>query len=111
MTAAVTALVAAIFLGVVGQLLLKSGAGAPTFSAQLLSPQTIAGLSLFVFCALAYIYAIRTLPLSVALPSVSLSYVLVTFAAYWLYDEPLHATKLVGVALICLGVLLLGRTA
>jgi small multidrug resistance pump len=105
------ALAAAILFGVGAQTLLKSGAGGNTLLAQILAPQSIIGLALYAVAAICYMYALRQIPVSVAFPSVSLSYVLVAGAAYWFFDEPLGWSKLAGVALICAGVLLVARQA
>jgi small multidrug resistance pump len=103
------ALTASILLGVVGQTLLKSGASGDTFLSQLLAPQSIIGLFLYGVAGIGYMYALRKIPVSVAFPSVSLSYVLVVGAAYWFLDEPLGWSKLTGVGLICAGVLLVAQ--
>lgn len=107
----VAALAASIVLGTTGQLLLKSAAAEGTFAGQLLSVASIVGLAFFGGSAFCYMYAIRKIPISVALPSVSLSYVLIAFAAHWLYGEPLDAPKLAGIALIVAGVILVARQA
>jgi small multidrug resistance pump len=105
------ALAAAILFGVWAQTLLKSGANGNTFLAQISAPQSIVGLALYAVAAIGYMYALRKIPVSVAFPSVSLSYVLVAGAAYWFLDEPLGWSKLAGIALICAGVLLVVRQA
>jgi drug/metabolite transporter (DMT)-like permease len=105
------ALAVSILFGAVGQILLKSGASGDTFVAQFLAPHSIIGLALYFTSALFYMYALRNLPVSIAFPSVSLSYILVAGAAYWLYDEPLGWSKLAGITLICAGVYLVARQA
>jgi small multidrug resistance pump len=111
MTLFYLALAVAILFGVVAQILLKSGADGYTLLAQLLAPQSVIGLALYAVAAICYMYALRKIPVSVAFPSGSLSYVLVAGAAYWLFDEPLGCSKLAGVALICAGVFLVARQA
>ncbi|HEX6957238.1 MAG TPA: SMR family transporter [Ferrovibrio sp.] len=105
------ALAAGILLGVVGQLLLKAGAGGETLLQQFLAPQSVIGLALYFIAAVCYMLALRKIPVSVAFPSVSLSYVLVALLAFWLYGEALSPSKLAGIALICVGVILVTRTA
>lgn len=111
MTPYITALVIGILLGVVGQILLKAGASGETLLKQFLSPQSILGLGLYFAAALCYMYALRKLPVSVAFPSVSLSYVIVAFLAYWTMGESLGPLKLAGIALIVGGVFLITRQA
>ena len=58
-----------------GQTLLKAGASAPDFLAQLLDLRTIVGLGLYGGAAILYIVALRRIPMSVALPCTAASYV------------------------------------
>lgn len=111
MTLSYVVLGCAILLGVVGQLLLKAGAAGDNLVGQLLAPQSILGLAFYFAAALCYMFALRKIPVSVAFPSVSLSYVLVVVAAYWFRDEPLGWDKLAGVLLICSGVFLIAHQA
>jgi len=103
------ALGAAILCGVVGQILLKQGAGAADFVSQLFRPSTIVGLGFYALAALLYIVALRKIPVSVAFPSVSLSYVVVAVAGHFLWNEPFGLTQIAGLALICGGVLVLSQ--
>ena len=66
-----------ILAGIGGQLLLKAGADAPDFVSQVLRPSTLCGLALYGSAAFLYIVALRKIPVSVAFPSVSLSYAIV----------------------------------
>ncbi len=100
---------AAILCGVVGQLLLKQGASAPDLLAQLLRPSTVVGLGFYAVAALLYIIALRKIPVSIAFPSVSLSYVVVALAGHFLWSEPFTWVHVGGLALICGGVLILSQ--
>ena len=75
MTAYWAVLAAAIVISMAGQTLLKSGAGAADFIAQLLDWHTILGLALYGGSAMLYIVALRRIPMSVALPCTAISYV------------------------------------
>ena len=85
------ALAAAILIGVVGQLLLKTGAErtADGVLAQFLDPFTLGGLTAYGLGAIFYILAIKRIPVSIAFPSVAISYVLVAIAAHLLWQEAL----------------------
>ena len=103
-----TSLVVAILVGVAGQITLKSAAeGAPTVIAQFLNPLTIIGLGVYLISALCYILALKKIPVSIAFPSVSVSYVVVAVVAHVLWNEPLGWPQLAGILLIGSGVLLI----
>lgn len=105
-----SALFAGIVFGVAGQLLLKAGATRATdIVGQFLHPLTIVGLGVYVFAALCYIVAIKRIPLSLAFPTVSLSYIIVTVAAHFLWNEHLGPPQFAGMALIAGGILLLHK--
>jgi small multidrug resistance pump len=101
------ALALAITTSMVGQTLLKAGAGTPTFIEQLFDIRTMAGLALYGGSALLYIVALRKIPMSVALPCTAASYVVAALIGHYAFAEPLGAPKVAGIAMICLGVLML----
>jgi multidrug transporter EmrE-like cation transporter len=101
------ALAVAITTSMVGQTLLKAGAGAPDFVAQLFDTRTIIGLALYGGSALLYIIALRRIPMSVALPCTAVSYVVAALIGHYGFAEPLGIPKITGIAMICLGVLML----
>src|SRR5258708_35940036 len=80
MTICYVALGSGIMTGIVGQMLLKAGADAPDFVSQVLRPSTLCGLALYGSAAFLYLVALRKIPVSVAFPSVSLSYAVVAGA-------------------------------
>jgi drug/metabolite transporter (DMT)-like permease len=103
-----TSLVVAILVGVAGQITLKSAAeGATTVIAQFLNPLTIIGLGVYLISALCYILALKKIPVSIAFPSVSVSYIVVAVVAHVLWNEPLGWPQLAGILLIGSGVLLI----
>ncbi|MEO8558641.1 MAG: EamA family transporter [Rhodospirillales bacterium] len=97
-------LAVAILCGVAGQLLLKQGANAPDLISQFLKLPTIIGLGFYGVAALLYIIALRKIPVSIAFPSVSLSYVVVALAGHFLWNEPFTWVHVGGLVLICAGV-------
>jgi multidrug transporter EmrE-like cation transporter len=123
MTAVSLALIlAAVFLGAAGQLLLKAGTnaiGAFAFDAPGLAsagmrlavePRVLAGVVAYAVSLLAWVLALSRVPVSVAYPMVSLGYVLTVLAAWWWLGESLTAQRLAGVGLIVIGVLLVARS-
>ena len=103
-------LVSAILFGVAGQIALKSGAvGSPTDAAIFINPLTIIGLVIYALAAPFYIFALKKIAVSVAFPSVSVSYVVVAFIAHLLWNEPFGWPQLAGLLLIGSGIVLLHR--
>ena len=103
-----TCLAVSILLGIVGQITLKTAANSSaTISAQFLDPLTIAGLAIYFVAALCYVIALKRIPLSLAFPSVSVSYAIVALLAHMLWGEPFGWPQIGGIALISSGVLLI----
>jgi len=97
-----------ILLGVAGQLALKAGtAGEGGFFAQFFHPYSIVGLVIYFLAALCYMVSIKRIPVSLAYPSVAVSYLIVGLAAHFLWNEPFGLPQYGGIALICGGILLL----
>jgi small multidrug resistance pump len=99
-----------ILAGIAGQMLLKAGADAPGLVEQVLRPSSLLGLALYGSAAFMYMFALRKIPVSVAFPSVSLSYAIVAVLAYFLFGEPFGIKQAGGIALIMGGVLLINQT-
>ncbi len=105
-----TSLAVAILLGVAGQIALKqSTQNAASLIGQFLSPLTIAGLAIYFAAAICYIAALKKIPVSVAYPSISASYIIVAIVAHLLWNEPFGWLKFVGILLIGSGVLLINQ--
>ncbi|HET7595144.1 MAG TPA: EamA family transporter [Stellaceae bacterium] len=105
------ALLAGIVCGIMGQILLKTGAERTAgVAAQFLDPFTILGFATYTIAAIFYIIAIKKIPLSQAFPSVSASYVIVAVLGHLLWGEPLGVPQFAGIALIAGGILLLHQT-
>jgi undecaprenyl phosphate-alpha-L-ara4N flippase subunit ArnE len=104
------ALGGAILIGVAGQMLLKAGAeGAAGVVDQFLRPLTILGLGAYAMAALLYVFALGRIPVSIAFPSVSLSYVVVALLGHLIWHEPMGWQHIIALAMICGGVTLLVR--
>ena len=102
------ALVAGIVLGVAGQIALKLGAeGTKTIALQFFHPATIIGFFIYAGAAILYMIAIKKIPLSLAYPSVAVSYVIVGIAAHLMWNEPFGLPQIGGILLIGGGILLL----
>jgi small multidrug resistance pump len=102
------ALAAAITTSLVGQVLLKNGAGGPGgFLSQLFRPSTIFGLACYGGAALLYIIALRRIPMSVALPCTAASYIVIALIGHFIFGESLGMQKVLAIGLIGVGVVLL----
>ncbi|WP_395714610.1 DMT family transporter [Reyranella sp.] len=110
MTVYYVALAISILAGIGGQVLLKLGADAPNFISQVLRPSTLAGLALYGSAAFLYMVALRKIPISVAFPTVSLSYAIVAVLGHYLFGEPFGMKQIGGIALIVGGVVLINQT-
>lgn len=110
MTIYYVALGIGILAGIGGQVLLKAGADAPDFISQVLRPSTLCGLALYGSAAFLYILALRKIPVSVAFPSVSVSYALVAVLGHFVFGEPFGLKQVGGLVLIMGGVILINQT-
>lgn len=105
-------LTAGILVGVAAQLLLKVGAtGEGDLLAQLIRPQTMIGLALYGMAAFFYIIALRKIPVTVAFPSVAVSYAIIALLGYLWLKEPLAMGQIAGIAMIMVGVILVNYHA
>jgi len=100
-------LAGAIATSLLGQTLLKAGAGAPDFIAQLFDWRTLLGLCLYGGAAMLYIVALRRIPMSVAMPFTAISYVAAVLIGHYGFGEHLSTMHVVAVATIASGVALL----
>lgn len=71
-------------------------------------PQLFAGYCLYGVFTVLFVYALRHGELSVLYPLISLSYVWVTITAVLAFHESVNPFKIIGVAVIILGVAVLG---
>jgi drug/metabolite transporter (DMT)-like permease len=98
-----------ILAGIAGQMLLKAGADAPTLVAQILRPRPWSGSRSTARRRSSTFRAAQD-PVSVAFPSVSLSYAIVAVLGHFLFGEPFGIKQIGGIALIMGGVVLINQT-
>ncbi|MFN7678280.1 MAG: EamA family transporter [Cyanobacteriota bacterium] len=98
-----------IVAGAAGQLMLKIGALNQVRNNSILffERYTLLGLLVYFIAAIAYIYSLRRVPLSLAFPSVSLSYFFVSLAAHLVLGESFTFINVVSLAFISIGIILL----
>lgn len=112
-------LLLSISLGVLGQFFFKSGMdaikatqGAPVVGPGLVlcffHPLVFSGLSCYAISSVFWLYVLSRVPLSIAYPCISMSYVFVVLLGKFHFHEHVTAGVWIGVLLICLGVFLIG---
>ena len=69
----------------------------------------IVALGCYALSVVIWILALSRVPVSIAFPMLSMAYVVNAIAAYYLLGEPFSSTKLVGMGIIILGVIVISR--
>ena len=112
-----------IVMGVGGQLAIKlgvshaggglpSGAGLAGLLAFIVrSPAILGGLLLYGIGALAWVVVLSRLDLSLAYPFLALNFVFVVAVSRFVLGEPVPWLRWVGVGVICVGILVVARSA
>lgn len=77
----------------------------------LLNPWILSGLGAAFIAAIAWMAALSRFDLSFAYPFMSLSFIIVALASAFLFGEPLTWPKLVGMALVIVGLVISSRSA
>lgn len=99
---------------VIANLLLKSGATADevrqTGLAGLLNWRVVLGLLAFGSAAMIYLLLLRWIPLNVAQSFAAAQFIAVILASAVVLSEPIRAGQWVGIALIALGITVVGWT-
>ncbi len=103
------ALAASLWFGIAGQLLMKSAAlDSVGYGPQyLISLSTLVALAVYGLGVVNWIVALRGVNLGVAYSISSLNYVGIFLGSYFFFGEMITLPKLIGVALIFFGVMLI----
>lgn len=111
-----------VLLNAAAQLLLKAGArtiGHFEFSAGNAwpiglklagNPHIIGGLSCYVISVVVWIMALSRVEVSIAYPMLSIGYVVNAGLAWWLFGEAVTPMRLLGIAIIMIGVFLVAKS-
>jgi drug/metabolite transporter (DMT)-like permease len=112
---------AGVMLNAAAQILMKSGTNAVghfEFSMENLLPiglklatewHIVTALFCYVLSVVVWILALSRVPVSIAFPMLSMAYIVTAVAAWYLLGEPLSMTKLAGIGVIILGVIIISR--
>ena len=110
-----------VMLNAVAQILMKAGTNAIghfEFSMANILPigwklatewHIVTALFCYGISVVVWILALSRVQVSIAYPMLSLGYVVVAVATWWLFGEALTATKMAGIGVIILGVIILFR--
>ena len=74
------------------------------------SPLIMGGLLLYALGALSWIAVLRRLDLSFAYPFLALNFVLITISSQFALGESVPPGRWIGVAVICIGIVLVARS-
>lgn len=109
----------AVMLGGVGQALIQLGASRigevhslsalPQLLRLVLSPEVISGLLTYAISAVLYVVVVSKRGIGYAYPFVALNQVIIVLISWLLFNQTPPAIRLVGIALICLGVLFVAK--
>jgi multidrug transporter EmrE-like cation transporter len=95
---------------VVGTISLVPGQMLAMFTSVALQPYIVGGLACYVFSVGIWIVALSRVDVSIAYPMLSIGYVVNAVAAWYLFGESLTASRLLGIAIIILGVVIVSRS-
>ena len=74
------------------------------------NPFLLAGVGFHFIALILWLYVLKHTEVSYAYPFISLGFVMVAIAGYYLFGESLDTTKLAGIGAIIVGIVLLGRS-
>jgi drug/metabolite transporter (DMT)-like permease len=105
-------------LAVTGQIFLKQGVSAEgaitginkALLATILKPFVLLGLFCYGLSSFSWLIVLSRTELSYAYPMVALGYVFVFFLSWWFFDDKVTWLRVVGLVLICTGVVLVAVT-
>jgi multidrug transporter EmrE-like cation transporter len=75
------------------------------------SPFILAGLASYVISVAIWLVVLSRVDVSVAYPMVSLGYVFTVVIARFVFQEPVTPLRLLGVLVVCTGIILIARSA
>lgn len=94
----------------VGTFDFSTGVLMQTLPRVMLNPYVIGGLLTLVFSMALHLLVLSRVEISFAYPFLSVSYVIVLLAGYWLFGENVGFMRIAGVGFICLGTYCIAQT-
>jgi len=83
----------------------------PLVSSLVSNPFIIAGVFLHVMALFTWLYVLKHVDVSYAYPFISMGFVIVLLLSYFLFNEAANSYRIAGVALIIMGIILVGKSA
>ena len=117
-----TLVMTGVLLNAAAQLLLKAGTNAvgqfeftaanavPVGLRLALEPHIVGGIACYVVSVAVWIMALSRVEVSIAYPMLSVGYVVNAVAAWYLFGEAVTPLRLLGIAVIILGVFIVARS-
>lgn len=100
-----------VLLNAIAQLVLKKGMGSlgegNLILKIIINPYIIAGMGIYGISILSWLFVLSKVNVSVAYPFLSIGFIFSSIAAYYVFNEPLTIHKIIGIALICAGLVFL----
>ena len=95
----------------IGSLSISSAGFLPFVQRVLFEPFVIAGLGCYVISVGIWMFVLSKCEVSFAYPFLSIGYVVTAVGGYYMFSESLTITRILGILTICLGVVLISKTA
>ena len=87
------------------------GNAVPVFLKMIVSPYIISGISFYVFSLVVWLMTLSRVEVSFAYPMSALGYVLTATVGYFLFNENVTLTRIIGIVVIMVGVCLVARSS
>lgn len=102
-----------IFIAIIAQLFFKAfSLSRPVDDSvylYLFNYKLIVGFALYFISAILYIVSLKKIELSIAYPTISISYIFIIILSHFIFGEPLNTYKVSGGILIAIGVSLIWK--
>ena len=113
-------ILSSVFLNAVAQLLIRKGMlcigifGVDNFvdnmGAMLTNLWLWSAMISYAISILLWMSVLSKVEISYAYPFLSIGYILAAVAGYWFFNENLSVTRIVGIVVICVGVIIISRS-
>lgn len=109
-------LISSMTLAVLGQIFFKKGIASSALSPNILSilqtiftPYVFFGFFIYGLSSIVWLFVLQRFPLSVAYPSLALTYIIVAVLSTFIFKESLNFEKIIGILLIFIGVYFINK--